>query len=74
MDFTLTISKNFALSEVTDLKLLSGSINPRTGLLSVTIGDRSSKLTGHGVMMLNSTSGGGYFLAATNAQAIMLEQ
>jgi hypothetical protein len=74
MDFTLTISKNFALSEVTDLKLLSGSIDPKTGLLSVTIGDRSSKLTGHGVMMLNSTSGGGYFLAPTNAQAIKLEQ
>jgi hypothetical protein len=74
MDFTLTISKNFALSEVTDLKLLSGSINPKTGLVTVTIGNGSSKLTGHGVMMLNSTSGGGYFLAPTNAQAIKLEQ
>jgi len=74
MDFTLTISTNFALSEVSDPKLLSGSINPKTGLLTVTIGSGSAALTGHGAILLNSTSGGGYFLAPTNAQAIKLEQ
>jgi hypothetical protein len=73
MDFTLTIGNNFKLGEVSDAKLLSGSINPKTGLLTVTIGDGASKLTGHGAMLLNSSSGGGYFLDRTNAQAIRIE-
>ncbi len=74
MDFTLTIDNNFQLGEVSDAKLLSGSINPNTGLLTVTIGNGGSKLTGHGAMLLNSGSGGGYFLDRTNAQAMKLEQ
>jgi hypothetical protein len=72
MDFTLTIDNNFALGEVSDPKLLSGSINPKTGLLTVTIGSGASALSGHGAILLNSTSGGGYFLAQTNAQAMKL--
>ena len=73
MEFTLMIANNFTLSEVSDPKLLSGSINPKTGLLTVTIGSGAASLTGHGAILLNSTSGGGYFLAPTNAQAMKLE-
>jgi hypothetical protein len=73
MDFTLTIGQNFELGEVSDATLLSGSINPKTGLFTVVIGNRGSKLTGHGAMLLNSSSGGGYFLDRTNAQAMRIE-
>jgi uncharacterized repeat protein (TIGR02543 family) len=48
-----------------------GSITPKTGLFTVTIGVGTSKVTGHGAM-LNATNGGGYFLSKTNAQAILL--
>jgi len=51
---------------------VSGTINPRTGLLTVTIGSGASRVTGHGAILLNATTGGGYFLTKTNAQAIEL--
>ena len=51
---------------------VSGSVNLKTGLLTVTIGSGASKVTGHGAILLNATTGGGYFLTKTNAQAIEL--
>ena len=52
---------------------VSGTINPKTGLLTVTIGSGANKITGHGAILLNATNGGGYYLTKTNAQAITLE-
>ena len=57
----------------TGTKTVIGSINPKTGLLTVTIGSGASKVTGHGAILLNETNGGGYFLTKTNAGAVILE-
>lgn len=60
------------------LGAVSGSVNTKTGLLSVTIGAGANKLSGFGAVVLNGTNlaGGGYFLNKTNkpvqAQAIQL--
>ncbi len=72
MNFTVTISNNFKLGEVSGPMPLSGSINPKTGLLKVSIGSGESKVTGCGAVLLDETNGGGYFLTKTNAQAIKL--
>ena len=51
---------------------VNGTINYKTGLLTVTIGSGASKITGRGAILLNETNGGGYFLTKTNAEAIKL--
>jgi hypothetical protein len=73
MDFTVTISNNFKLGEVSGPTPLSGSINSKTGLLKVTIGSGANKTTGYGAILLNETNGAGYFLTKTNAGAFILE-
>jgi hypothetical protein len=73
MDCTVTISNNCKLGEVSGPTPLSGCINLKTGLLTVTIGSGASKVTGHGAILLNETNGGGYFLTKTNARAVILE-
>jgi uncharacterized repeat protein (TIGR02543 family) len=51
---------------------VQGTIAPKTGLVTVTVGSGANKVTGHGVM-LNTSEGGGYYLTKTNnAQAILL--
>ena len=39
----------------------------------MTFGGGASKTTGYGVILLNETNGGGYFLTKTNAGAIILQ-
>ncbi len=51
---------------------VSGAINSKTGLVTVTIGSGASEVTGYGAILLNETNGGGYFLTSTNAEAITL--
>lgn len=51
--------------------LPNGTINPKTGLLTVNITGGDLKLTGHGAM-INATNGGGYFLTKTNSQAVLI--
>jgi hypothetical protein len=53
---------------------LMGTINPKTGLLTITFGDGSGKATatGFGAVLQNSTNAGGYFLTKTNAGSILL--
>jgi uncharacterized repeat protein (TIGR02543 family) len=72
MDFTVTISNDFKFGEVSGPMPLSGCINPKTGLLKVTIGSGANKTNGYGAILLNATNGGGYFLTKTNAQVIQL--
>jgi hypothetical protein len=69
-DFTITISNNLKVGEVSGPTPLSGSLNPKTGLLTLTMGGGASKTAGYGVVLLNATNGGGYLLTKTNAQAI----
>jgi hypothetical protein len=40
-----------------------GSVNPKTGCLTVTAGSGPTRVTGHGAILLNSHIGAGYFLA-----------
>jgi hypothetical protein len=51
---------------------VSGSVNLRTGLFTVTIGSGPAKVTGRGAILLNAGYGGGYYLTKTNAQAVIL--
>jgi hypothetical protein len=52
---------------------VSGSINPRTGLLKATVATGSSWIVGYGAILLNKTNGAGYYLTKTNtAEAIEL--
>ena len=57
----------------TGTKTVIGSITPKTGLLTVTIGSGASKETGRGAILLNAANGGGYFLTKTNAGAVILQ-
>jgi hypothetical protein len=65
----VTISPSYEIGP----KPLSGSINPKTGLLKVTIGGEAARVIGTGAILLNASTGGGYYLTKTNAQAIKLE-
>ena len=58
---------------VTGTKTALGSVTPKTGVFTVTIGSGASKVAGHGaISLLNGTNGGGYFTTKTNAGAIIL--
>ena len=74
-DFTITITNStldFGRSTGPAIPL-RGSIAPKTGLLKLTIASGASKITGYGVILLNATNGGGYFVTKTNAGAVLLE-
>ncbi len=53
---------------------LTGTINAKTGLLTITFGNGAAKATtaGTGAVLQNATNGGGFFLAKTNAGTILL--
>ena len=53
---------------------LTGSISPKTGLLTVTFGNGSGKATtqGLGAILQSQTNGGGFFPGTTNAGLILL--
>ena len=74
-DLSIIISNNFKLGMESGPSNLSvsGSLNPKTGLLTVTIGSGASKRTGYGVLLPNGTNSGGFFLGKTNAGAIILQ-
>ncbi len=75
LNFAVTINSSSGKIGPTPL---SGTINPKTGLLKVTFGTGAAKTTGYGAILLNATNGGsnyggGYYLTKTNnAQAIKL--
>ncbi len=53
---------------------LTGTNNPKTGLLTITFGNGAGKSTtaGTGAVLQNAASGGGFFLGKTNAGSILL--
>ena len=71
-DLSIAVTVN-ANGKVSGSLVSGGIINHKTGLWRATIGGGANKIVGHGALLLNSASGGGYFLTKTNAQAIELE-
>jgi hypothetical protein len=63
---------NLVSGKITDGKTLSGSVNLSNGKFTVTVGKGASAVTGHGVILLNGPTGGGYFLKGTDAGLITL--
>ena len=51
---------------------LTGSIAPKTGLLTLTFGNGKTPTPGLGAVLQNQTNGGGFFLGTTNAGIISL--
>jgi hypothetical protein len=56
------------------LKSLAGTINPKTGLVTITfkMGSSTTTTTGYGAVLQDSTNAGGYFLTKTNAGSFLL--
>jgi hypothetical protein len=70
---TVAIATNTVIPEPgSPANSLTGTINPKTGLLTITFGSGSSKATGYGAVLQDSTNAGGYFVTKTNAGSILL--
>jgi hypothetical protein len=76
LSFAVAISSNNVVGKLTGspTNTLTGSINPKTGLLTVTFGNGVGKATtiGSGAVLQNTAGGGGFFLGKTNTGAILL--
>jgi hypothetical protein len=55
---------------------VKGTVNPKTGLLTVTFGNGNKKATtvGKGAVLQSTTNAGGFFVTKTNAGSITLQQ
>jgi hypothetical protein len=77
LTFDAAVSNNNALAKLGGLPTnsLTGSINPKTGLLSVTFGNGAGKTTtaGLGVVLQSSNSAAGFFVTKTSAGLITLQ-
>jgi hypothetical protein len=71
-DYDITISGKFKIGQTSGSTNVSGSLAPKTGLLTVTIGSGSNEVKGYGAILLNATNAGGYGLSKTKAEAIHL--
>ena len=74
LDFTIAVLANNTLVKLggDPPNSLSGSINPKNGLFSVTFGNGKGSTQGYGAILQNQTNGGGWFLTPTNAGALIL--
>ena len=77
LTFNVAVSNNNTLVKLpgSPTNSLTGSINARTGLLTITFGNGAGKATttGTGAVLQNVTNGGGFFLGKTNAGTILLK-
>jgi len=76
LDFNVALSaQNALMKQSGSTNSLTGSINPKTGLLSVTFGNGSGKstTTGTAAVLQNLSSAAGFFLGKTNAGCITLQ-
>jgi len=78
LSFLVAVSPNNTLVKLpasVSTNSLTGTITPKTGLLTVTFGNGKGKLTttGTGVVLQNSTVADGAFLGATNSGSITLQ-
>jgi len=69
---TNIVVRTTAAGKVTGTSV-NGTVNLKTGLLTVTIKEGKTSTTGHGAILLNATNGGGYFLTKTYAGAVILQ-
>jgi uncharacterized repeat protein (TIGR03803 family) len=74
--FNVSVSNNNTLAKLagSPTNLLTGSIAPQTGLLTLAFGNGSGKATtpGYVALLQTQTNGGGFFLGTTNAGFISL--
>jgi hypothetical protein len=77
LSFNVGFSNNNALVKLPEspTNSLTGSINPKTGLLTITFGNGDGKTTtaAKGAVLQNVTNAGGFFLGKTNAGSILLQ-
>ncbi len=77
LTFNVMVSNNNALVKLPggSTNSLTGSINPKTGLLTITFGDGVGKATtaGTGAVLQNGNTAAGFFLGKTNAGSIVLQ-
>jgi len=77
LSFNVAMSNNNTLVKLpgSPTNSLTGTNNPKTGLLTITFGNGSGKATtvGAGVVLQNSTNAGGFFLGKTNAGSMLLQ-
>jgi hypothetical protein len=77
LSFNVAVSNNDALVKLagSPTNSLTGSINPKTGLLTITFGNGAGKATtvGTGAVLQNATSAAGFFLGKTNAGTILMK-
>jgi hypothetical protein len=73
-DVTVNISNNLVKLAGSATNSLTGFINPKTGLLSLTFGNGNgtNATQGQGAVLQDQAKAGGFFLASTNAGAILL--
>ncbi len=74
--FNVAVSNNNALAKLPEspTNSLTGSINPKTGLLTITFGNGTGKATtaATGSVLQNVTNAAGFFLGKTNAGSFLL--
>jgi hypothetical protein len=77
LSFNVALSNNNALVKLagSPTNSLTGSINPKSGLLTVTFGNGAgkAKTAGKGAVLQNAANAGGFFLGKTNAGLILLQ-
>lgn len=77
LSFNVAITNNNTLSKLpgSATNSLTGSVNPKTGLMTITFGNGAGKatMTGTGAFLQNTTNAGGFFLGKTNAGLIRLQ-
>ena len=77
LTFNVAVSNNNALVKLpgSPTNSLTGSINPKTGLLTVTFGNGAGRATtaGKGAVLQHETNAAGFFLGKTNAGSILLQ-
>jgi hypothetical protein len=77
LSFYVSMNDNNALVKLqgSPTNSLTGSINAKTGLLTITFGNGAGKAmtTGKGAVLQNVNSAGGFFLEKTNAGSILLQ-
>jgi hypothetical protein len=76
MSFNVAVGNNNALVKLpgSPTNSLSGSINPKTGLLTITFGNGAGRATtaGKGAVIQNASEAGGFFSGRTNAGSMLL--
>jgi hypothetical protein len=77
LSFAVAVNDTNALVVTTNnpTNSLTGSINPRNGLLTITFGNGNGEATtiGKGAVLQDTTNAAGFFLDTTNAGSVILQ-